>query len=89
MKKALKAIYQDKCTGCELCVFEAQRQLKKVGLEGSLIRVFKDHDQKIGTTYRVVMDTNVNRLNIEKISKICPFKVFELVEEDASHDLTD
>jgi NAD-dependent dihydropyrimidine dehydrogenase PreA subunit len=40
MSKTLKAVRPEKCNGCELCVLESQRQLEKVGLEESLIRVF-------------------------------------------------
>lgn len=42
MAKVLKISFPEKCIGCELCVLEAQRQLGKLGLEGSLIRVFRN-----------------------------------------------
>lgn len=42
MAKKLRITFPQKCIGCELCVMEIQRQLGRVGLEGSLIRVFKN-----------------------------------------------
>jgi len=78
MKKIIKAIRMENCIGCELCVLEAQRQVKKVGTEGALVRIFK-HTQK-GTN--VVLDPTVNTLDIKKIQEICPTSVFEITEED-------
>jgi NAD-dependent dihydropyrimidine dehydrogenase PreA subunit len=78
MKKILKAFRMENCIGCELCVLEAQRQLKKVGTEGSLVRIFK-HTSK-GTN--VVLDPTVNNLDIKKIKEICPTSVFEIAQED-------
>jgi len=42
MSKILKAVLPEKCLGCEMCVYEAQRQMNKLGLEGSFIRIFKE-----------------------------------------------
>ena len=46
MTKILKATYMENCIGCELCVLETQRQLKKVGLEGAPIRIFRKRKEK-------------------------------------------
>ena len=83
MSKILKPTGMEKCIGCEMCVFEAQRQLKKVGLEESLIRVFrkKPQDQQ-KTTFELEIDPRINILNIDKIAEICPKKVFEIIEEN-------
>ena len=66
------------CIGCELCVLESQRQLKKVGTEGSLVRIFR-HSQK---GINVVLDPTVNNLDIKKIKDICPTSVFEITQEE-------
>ncbi len=83
MPKILKPYQKDKCIGCELCIFEAQRQLKKVGLEESLIRIFKKKsidNQKI--EFEIEIDPRVNVLDTDKIVSICPKSVFETVEEE-------
>jgi len=81
MSKILKVVLSQKCVGCEMCVFEAQRQLGKVGLEESFIRIFhnKENDK---TTFLVVLDPQVNTLNVEKIKNICPQGVFEVLEAE-------
>lgn len=82
MAKILKPTQINKCIGCELCLFEAQRQLKKVGLEDSLIRVFrKKSPEKQNTEFELEIDPRINILDIEKISSICPREVFEILEE--------
>jgi len=82
MPKILKPIQKDKCTGCELCVFEAQRQLKKVGLEESLIRVFrKSSPDKEKQEFDLELDPRINMLNVEKIASICPRQVFEVIDK--------
>lgn len=82
MAKILKPTQINKCIGCELCVFEAQRQLKKVGLEDSLIRVFrKKVPEKQNLEFELEIDPRINILDIEKISSICPREVFEILEE--------
>jgi len=78
MHKILKVILPQKCIGCELCVFEAQRQLEKVGLEGAFIRIFRD-----GSGFSIVLDPQVNTLDIEKIQEICPNGVFEVLESES------
>lgn len=83
MAKNLKVSFPQKCVGCELCVFEAQRQLKKVGIEGSLIRIFKNlQDDKKFLEYSIELDPRINDLDIERIKNICPTEVFEVTEED-------
>lgn len=62
---------------------ECQRQLNKVGLEQSLIRVLKT--KKTDSEYpsfNIDMDPRVNKLDTLKIKKICPTDVFEISEED-------
>lgn len=66
-----------KCIGCELCVFESQRQLGKMGLEGAFIRIFRDT-----TSFSIVLDPQINTLDIEKIKEICPVGVFEILESE-------
>ena len=78
MPKTLNATQEDKCNGCELCILEAQRQLKKVGLEESLIRIFRDSENR----FQVEIDPRVSVLDMEKIKKICPKDVFEIIEND-------
>lgn len=69
-----------------MCIFEAQRQLKKVGLEDSLIRVFrKKNPETQALEFELEIDPRVNILDVEKISSICPKKVFE-VQEDTKND---
>jgi len=82
MPKILKATQPENCNGCELCLLEAQRQLKKIGLEESLIRVFRNkaaNSQMIENCLEI--DPRINMLHIEKISEICPKGVFEVLEE--------
>lgn len=79
MAKTLKVKFQKKCIGCELCVFEAQKQLGKVGLDGSLIRILKS-DQ--GNEFFIELDPKITKLDIEKIRDICPKGVFEIGEEE-------
>ncbi len=89
MSKTLKPTQQEKCNGCELCLLESQRQLKKVGLEESLIRIFrnkKDNDHKL--ELRVEIDPRVNMLHMEKIAEICPKDVLEIVDEEESEEET-
>jgi NAD-dependent dihydropyrimidine dehydrogenase PreA subunit len=83
MTKILKATYSERCTGCEMCVIEVQHQLKKLGLEGSLIRIFrrKDKSNKEGVIFSIDIDPRVNNLDIERIKSVCPQGVFSI--EDA------
>ena len=89
MSKYLKVSFPQKCIGCELCVLEAQRQLGKVGLEGSLIRVFKGKKQDSDfLVYCVDIDPRINKLAIEKIKRICPTEVFDILPEE-QNELTE
>jgi hypothetical protein len=82
MAKTLKLVRPEKCNGCELCVLEAQRQLEKVGLEESLIRIFtkKEPDSEY-PIFSPNIDPRINSINIEQIKNICPKSVFETEEE--------
>ena len=83
MAKNLKVSFPQKCIGCEICVLEAQRQLKKVGLEGSLIRIFRNKKEgKEFLEYSIDIDYRLNKLDIEAIKNICPTEVFEVMEEE-------
>ncbi|RJR26905.1 hypothetical protein C4561_03965 [candidate division WWE3 bacterium] len=78
----LKVTFPNKCIGCELCVLEAQRQLQKVGFEGSLIRVLRGRGDK-GIGFSVELDPRINKLDIKKLQTICPTGVFTISEEDS------
>ena len=82
LAKKLIAKYAENCNGCELCVFEAQRQRKIVGLEGSPIRIFRnlDKDPK-RPVFMIEIDPGAS-VDMENIKNICPKYVFEIVEED-------
>lgn len=83
MPKTLKVSFPEKCIGCEMCILEAQKQLSKVGLEGALIRVFRNTNTKLGTVeYSLEIDPRISSLNVEKIAQICPKFVFEIEETD-------
>ena len=82
MSKTIKIIREDKCNGCEMCVMESQRQLKKVGLEGSYMRILR-HIEK-GTKFEVCIDPKIQDLNIKKIVTLCPRGVLEETEEPGS-----
>ena len=82
MAKILKPTQINRCNGCEMCIFEAQRQLKKVGLEDSLIRVFrKKNPETRAPEFELEIDPRINILDVEKIASLCPKKVFEIQEE--------
>lgn len=83
MPKKLKAIRNERCNGCDLCVFEAQRQLSKVGLDGSLIRIFRKKDPKSEyLVHDIEIDPRIGNLNILKIKQICPRNGLDVVEVD-------
>lgn len=88
MSKILKATFPKNCIACELCVREAQLQLKKIGLEGSPIRIFRDRNSKKKISYSVDIDPSINNLDIKKIEKSCPTLVFT-IEEEEENGLTD
>lgn len=79
--KVLKATFKKNCIGCEMCVMEVQRQLGKVGLEGSPIRIFRSTNEAGEVSYSVDLDPRVNELDIEKIAAICPTLVYTIEEE--------
>lgn len=82
MDDNLKVSFPQRCSGCELCVLEAQRQLGKVGLNGALIRIFRK-----GVTFCVDLDPHVSKLEVSDIFSICPRGVFTLEEEDSDAQL--
>ncbi len=83
MSKSLKVSFPQKCIGCELCIMEVQRQFEKVGLEGALIRIFKNKsDNSNFLKFSIDLDPRINKLNLEKIRDSCPTFVFEIIEED-------
>ncbi|NMB70013.1 hypothetical protein GYA27_02320 [candidate division WWE3 bacterium] len=82
MTKILKVKFPDRCNGCEMCVLEVQRQLQKVGLEGSLIRIFADRGENNETSFTIELDPRITNMNIQKIKDICPQDVYEITEEE-------
>ena len=81
IRKELKATYPERCTGCEMCVVEVQHQLRKTGLEGAMIRIFRKRDGE-SVKFSVDIDPRINKLNIENIKNICPQGVFSLEDND-------
>lgn len=82
MASYLKVQFPQKCIGCELCIFEIQRQMNKAGLEGSLIRVLKSPKENSRfLEYSIQLDPLVYKFDIEQIKEICPTDVFEIVKE--------
>lgn len=86
--KVLKATFPKNCIGCELCVREAQAQMKKVGLEGSPVRIFRGRSGKGKTTFSIDIDPSTKDLDIKSIEKICPTLVFT-IEDEEENGLTD
>lgn len=83
MAKYLKIAFPQKCIGCELCALEAQRQLKKLGLEGSLIRIFRSKkDTSEFLIFSIEIDPRINNLNLNGVVDVCPTGVFEINEEE-------
>lgn len=80
-KKILKATFENRCNGCELCVLEVQRQLGRVGLTDAPIRILRD-SSKSTVYFHVDLDPEINNLNIKEILKVCPTSVFEIIEEE-------
>jgi len=80
-KKILKATFENRCNGCELCVLEVQRQLGKVGLTDAPIRILRD-SSKSTVYFHVDIDPSVNAMNLKEIVKVCPTSVFEIIEEE-------
>lgn len=86
MAKILKVAFPEKCIKCELCIMEAQKQLGKVGLEGSLIRVLRKTDSD-RMSFSITLDQRINDLDIQKIKDICPTGVFSIEEEKNEYGL--
>ncbi len=82
MAKVLKVRFPEECNGCELCVMEVQRQLGKVGLEGSPIRIFRN-----GNEFSVVIDPLAATLDITQLNKVCPKANFYF-EEDSEGEFS-
>lgn len=55
--------------------------MHKVGLEGSLVRVFADQNNE-EISFTIELDPRINRLDIEKIMQICPRNVYEITEDE-------
>lgn len=89
----------EKCIGCDLCILEVQRQLSRIGIEESLIRIFRKKTKDTNyIEYAIEVDPRIGGLDIEKIKAICPTDVFEIKEsitdmglesEDQQEDLYD
>lgn len=89
MAKVLKVTFPEKCIGCDLCVLEAQKQLKKVGLDGAPLRVFKNKEERVllgDITFAIDLDPQVNNLKIDEIEKICPTGVFTVEKTEKPDD---
>lgn len=54
---------------------EVQRQLNKIGLNGSPIRVFRN-----GTKFTVKVDITDSNIDLSKIREVCPTQVFTIQE---------
>jgi len=78
MSTTVKIKQEDKCIGCEMCVMECQRQLKRVGLAGSYIRVLRNINA--GSEFKISLDPKILELKSNKIVGSCPREVFEEVE---------
>jgi NAD-dependent dihydropyrimidine dehydrogenase PreA subunit len=81
-RKILKATFEDRCNGCELCVMEAQRQLKRVGLSDAPIRILRDNTSSNLYFYVELNENQLKKLDINEIFKVCPSGVFEVIEEN-------
>jgi ferredoxin len=89
MVKLLKISFPEKCIGCELCILEVQRQLNKVGLDGSPIRIFRNKEERIllgEVTYTIELDPSVGNLKLEGIKKACPTGVFTIEDVEKPED---
>jgi NAD-dependent dihydropyrimidine dehydrogenase PreA subunit len=80
-KKILKAKFENRCNGCELCILEAQRQLGIVTLNDSPIRVLRDATSSNLYFHVVIDEEMLEKIDLEEIVKICPTGVFEITEE--------
>ena len=67
---------------------EAQRQLKKVGIDGSPIRIFKSFTESTDRIqFSIDLDSRITELDIEKIKNICPKLVFTIEDPKEEHGL--
>jgi len=64
-----------------MCALEALRQLKKVGLDGSPIRIFRKN-----TSFYIDLDPRIGSLDLDKICKICPSSVFSIEDGFAPNE---
>lgn len=80
-KKILKVSFPEKCIGCDMCVFAAQRALGRVGFEGAPIRILKS-DQG----FLVHLDFLVSDLDIKDIARVCPTGVFTIEDAPEGQD---
>ncbi len=78
----LKVIQENRCIGCELCIMECQRQLKRVGLSGSYVRILRDLRE--GDVFKVSFDPRIVKLKVKKIAEVCPRQVFEETENSGA-----
>jgi Na+-translocating ferredoxin:NAD+ oxidoreductase RNF subunit RnfB len=70
MAKILKVLLPEKCNGCELCLIETQKQLGKVGLDGSLIRILRSINSSTSAVeFQIELDPQVNSLDIKRLCK--------------------
>jgi ferredoxin-like protein FixX len=60
---------------------ECQRQLKRVGLAGSYIRILRSLEE--GDKFEVSVDPKITQLKIRAIVSACPRGVFEETKEDS------
>lgn len=80
-KKVLKATSPEKCIGCELCVYAAQRLCGKAGVEGAPIKI-------LGSVkgFNIRLEPEVQNLDVKKISEICPRACFSVEEMDVKDE---
>ncbi|MEK7595596.1 MAG: hypothetical protein AAB443_03360 [Patescibacteria group bacterium] len=80
-RKILRVTNPDKCIGCELCAFVANRLCGRVGISGSPVKILgKDKP------FKIHLDPSVNDLEIDKIAGICPKDCFSV---DDTEDLSE
>lgn len=70
-----------------MCALEAQRQMLLKNSPSTPIRIFRNVSEDNKLTFSLVIDGATDELNISSINKICPQGVFEIVEEEETHEL--
>lgn len=75
----IRVAQESRCIGCEMCVMECQRQLKRAGLSGSYIRILRDI--KEGSVFKISLDPKIVELKVKRILEVCPRGVFEETEK--------